>query len=231
MVLSNSNSRLDGGGNPCYTHRKKKAMNLKKWLTILLVLCLGTGCVLFSLAWRKAEQQTAEWKARAEMAELRAAQAEASMEISESQRRLLSLENDPIAVFFAPFPYSGGTARYLAVLEAEAYRAELQNAAALLQGGTDNALIDGFLSFIDTQAYLEADAWTASLSAQDAGTAGAWAHVNQCQIPIYQFGAYTLISTYQRTGKTYSFLFDPEATKQLLLLAGFREEDLPEPVN
>ena len=67
-----------------------------------------------------------------------------------------------------------------------------------------------------------------SLRAQGAATAGAWAHISQCQIPIYRFGAHTLISAYQRTGEDYSFLFDPEAARQTLLLAGFQEEDLPE---
>ena len=154
---------------------------MKKQLSALLALCLGTLCVLSSLAWRRAERQAAEWKTRAEAAERRAIQAETAQEDSEAQRRLLSLEDDPIAAFFSPFPYSGATARYLAT----------------------------------------------SLEAQGAMTAGAWAHVDQCQILIYRFGAYTLISAYQRTGESYSFLFSSADTRQALMEAGFQEEYLP----
>ena len=159
---------------------------LKKQLSALLALCLGTLCVLSSLAWRRAERQAAEWKTRAEAAERRAIQAETAQEDSEAQRRLLSLEDDPIAAFFSPFPYSGATARYLATLETNAYRTELENAAELLGNNSDGVPVDAFLTFIDAQAQAEADAWTASLEAQGAMTAGAWAHVDQCQIPICQ---------------------------------------------
>lgn len=199
---------------------------MKKWLSVLL-LFLGTACALSSLAWQRAERQTAEWKNRAEAAERRTVRAEAAQEASENRRRLLLLENDPIDAFFTPFPYSGGTVRYLAFLEAEAYRAELENAAELLRDSGSDDPIDAFLAFIDTQAQAEASAWTASLNAQGAVTAGAWAHVDQCQIPIYRFGAYTLISVYQRTGEVYSFLFNPEDTRQTLQDAGFCPEDFP----
>lgn len=200
---------------------------LKKQLSALLALCLGTLCVLSSLAWRRAERQAAEWKTRAEAAERRAIQAETAQEDSEAQRRLLSLEDDPIAAFFSPFPYSGATARYLATLETNAYRTELENAAELLGNNNDGVPVDAFLTFIDAQAQSEADAWTASLEAQGAMTAGAWAHVDQCQTAIYRFGAYTLISAYQRTGESYSFLFSSADTRQTLLEAGFQEEYLP----
>lgn len=205
----------------------KEGCPLKKLLPLLLIFCLGTVCALSSLAWQRAGRQAEEWKKRAEAAERRAIQAETARESSETQRRLLSLENDPIDAFFAPFPYSGGTARYLAFLEAEAYRAELENAAELLRNSGSGDPIDAFLAFIDTQAQAEANAWTNSLEAQGAGTAGAWAHVTLCQIPIYRFGAYTLISAYQRTGDAYPFLFNPEDTRQALLDAGFRQEELP----
>ena len=228
MVLPDRGLRLDVRGDKCYTHREKEVICLKKWLAALLLLCLGTGCAISSLAWQRAERQSAQWRARAEAAEHRANEAESALKRSEERRLLLSLESDPIAAFFTPFTYSGSTAGYLAALEAEAYRTEMENAAALLRGGTDSALIDSFLAFIDAQAQMEAEIWTGSLRAQGAATAGAWAHISQCQIPIYRFGAHTLISAYQRTGEDYSFLFDPEAARQTLLLAGFREEDLPE---
>ncbi len=136
----------------------KEGCSLKKLLPLLLIFCLGTVCVLSSLACQRAGRQAAEWKNRAEAAERRAIQAETARESSETQRRLLSLENDPIAAFFAPFPYSGGTARYLAFLEAEAYRAELENAAELLRIGGSGDPIDAFLAFIDAQAQAETNA-------------------------------------------------------------------------
>ncbi len=200
---------------------------MKKWLAVLLVLCLGTGLIVSSLAWQRSSRQAEEWRTRAEAAERRAAEAASALETCERQQRLLALENDPIAAFFSDLPYSGATAGYLASLEIDAYRAELENAASLLQSGTDSALPGNFLRFIDTQAQMEADAWTTALETQGAGTAGAWAHVAQCQTPVYRFGAYTLISAYQRTGDAYSFLFDPETARQLLLDAGIQEEDLP----
>lgn len=199
---------------------------MKKWLAALLILCLGGGCILSASAWHRANQQAGEWKARAENAECRAVQAETALAASEERRRLLALEDDPIAVFFDHLPYSGATAGYLAALEAEAYRTELENAAKLL-GNDGGVPADAFLSFIHTQARAEAEAWTASLEAQGVSTAGAWSHVNQCQIPIYRFGTYTLISTCRRSGKAYVFLFNPEETRQALLDAGFQEADLP----
>lgn len=200
---------------------------MRKGLSALLFLCLGTICVLSSLGWQRAERQAAEWKSRAETAERQAIRAETAQEDSEAQQRLRSLEDDPIAAFFSPFPYSGATARYLAYLETGAYRAELENAAELLRNNGDGVPVDAFLAFIDAQAQAEADTWAASLEAQGAMTAGAWAHVDQCQTPIYRFGAYTLISAYQRTGESYSFLFSSADTRQVLLEAGFREEALP----
>ena len=202
-------------------------MRLKKWLAALAILCLGTAVLLSFLAWQRAERQAAAWRTRAEAAERRATQAEAALKAAEDRRRLLSLEDDPIAAFFVSLPYSGATAGYFASLEAEAYRAEMENAAGLLENREPDALIPAFLSLVDTQAQSGADAWTVSLEAQNAGTAGAWAHVIQCQAPIYRFGAYTLISAYQRTGAAYSFLFDPETARQTLLDAGIQEEDLP----
>ena len=143
---------------------------MKKWLAALLLLCLGTGCAISSLAWQRAERQSAQWRARAEAAEHRANEAESALKRSEERRLLLSLESDPIAAFFTPFPYSGSTAGYLAALEAEAYRTEMENAAALLRGGTDSALIDSFLAFIDAQAQMEAEIWTGSLRAPGRGS-------------------------------------------------------------
>lgn len=227
MVLPEDGPRLDGGGDTCYTHRKKEVMGLKKRLAALAVLFLGAGFLLSSLAWQRAERQAADWRARAEDAERRAAQAEAALETAEDRRHLLALEDDPIAAFFSSVPYSGAAAGYLASLEADAYRAEMENAAKLLENGETGARIPAFLSLVDTQAQSRADAWAASLEAQGASTAGAWANMIQCRIPIYRFGAYTLISACRRTGQTYSYLFDPETTRQTLLEAGFRKEDLP----
>lgn len=198
---------------------------MRKGLTAALVLCLTAGCVLFALGWRNAAESASSWETRAEAAEHRATVLEQALESAEAQRQ--ALENDPIALFFAPLPYSGGTAGYLAYLEANAYRAELEHAAALLKdSGQDTALIDSFLVFIGTQAQTEAEAWRISLKAQGAVTAGAWAHVDQCQIPIYRFGAYALIASYQRTGVTYSYLFSPQAARSDLLDTGYPEEDL-----
>lgn len=227
MVLPKGGRRLDDREAVCYTHRKKEVVRLKKWLAALLVLCLGTGCAISTLAWQKAEQQSAQWRVRAEAAEHRAGEAETALKISEDQRQLLSLEDDPIAAFFHAVPYSGATDGYLAYLEIEAYRTELEYAAKLLENNEISSLIPAFLAYIDTQAQSESGIWAASLEAQNAGTAGAWAHVIQCQIPIYRFGAYTLISAYRRTGETYSYLFDSETTRQVLLDAGFQEEELP----
>lgn len=210
--------RLDAGENKCYTHRKKEVVHLKKRLTALLVFCLEAGCVLSFLAWKRAAGQAAEWRARAEEAERRAAQAETALETA---------GDDPIAAFFDCLPYSGATAGYLSSLEADAYRAELENAARLLRNGDSGIPVDAFLSFLDAQAQAEADVWTASLEAWGASTAGAWSHVSQCRVPVYRFGTYALISTCQRAGKSYSFLFNPEEIRQALLDAGIPETDLP----
>lgn len=212
-------------GNAILT--EKEVVPLKKWLTALLVLCLGTGFLLSALALQRSERQSADWRTRAEMAERRAAEANAALELAGDMQRHQSPEDDPIAAFFAALPYSGATDGYLASQEIEAYRTELEHAAKLLEETEAGPLIPAFLAFIDTQAQAEKDAWTASLEEQNAGTAGAWANAVRCQTPIYRFGAYTLISACQRTGETYSFLFDPETARQTLLDAGFREEDLP----
>lgn len=199
---------------------------MRKTLTAALVLCLAAGCVLFALGWRNAQKTASAWKLRAETAEHRANVLEQALESTEARQQ--ALENDPIPLFFAPLPYSGAAAGYLAYLEANAYRAELEHAAALLKdSGQDIALIDSFLAFIDAQAQQEAGLWASSLEAQGAATAGAWAHVDECQIPIYRFGAYALIASYQRTGGAYSYRFSPQAARSELLDAGYPEEWLP----
>lgn len=139
------------------------------------------------------------------------------------------LPEDPIAAFFNPLPYSGGTAGFLASLETDAYRNEALHAAALLEdAGTDAAYLSAFLDFTEAQAQSAADQWAGNLEAQGASTAGAWANVAEARIPPYRFAALSLISACQREGLACEFQFSPEETRRTLLENGFPEDFFPD---
>lgn len=195
---------------------------MKSRLTAALILCLTGGCILLALGWRDADTHRQIWQDQALAAEQQAEALEQALTDLETQ------EHDPIAAFFDRLPYSGATAGYLAFLEYTAYQTELEHAAALLKNNREtDALIDEFVALVDSRAQAEAEAWNDALTSQEAVTAGAWAHLSECQIPVYQFGARTLISACQRDGKPYSFLFSAGEVRQELLAAGFPEDFLP----
>ena len=179
---------------------------MKNRLTAALILCLTGGCILLALGWRDADTHRQIWQDQALAAEQQAEALEQALTDLETQ------EHDPIVAF----------------LEYTAYQTELEHAAARLKdSGEYAALIDEFVALIQTRAPAEAEAWNDALTSQEAGTAGAWAHLSECQIPVYQFGARTLISACQRDGKPYSFLFSAGEVRQELLAAGFPEDFLP----
>lgn len=193
---------------------------MKKTLTFLAVLTLAAvGLGLFA-AYRDAVRTAADWEAQL-------LQAQAALESAYPPEEDAPPE-DPISAFFRPIPYAGGTARYLASLETDAWQAELLHAAALLkEAGEDAAFLDAFLDFVDRQAQEASDAWSESLTAQGAATAGAWAHVEEARIPPYRFGALSLIAACQRAELAYAYQFSPEETRQELLENGFQEDLFP----
>lgn len=186
---------------------------MKKYGNFLVCAVLLLACLGLLAAWRDSVRTAAELEA--EVLRMQSALQETRPAVTE----------DPISAFFDPLPYSGGTVRFLAVLEADAYQTEARRAAAMLEeAGEDPAFLDAFLEFAEAQAQSASDAWAESLDAQGASTAGAWAHTEEARIPFFRFAALSLISACQRSGLAYEFQFSPVETRQILLENGFPED-------
>lgn len=200
---------------------------MKKAICILICLCLmlSAGCGGLFLAWHHTASLLDAAKEKNDA--LAQVYIDSRQRIAELEtREQYLLENDPISSSLGQFPYSGAFSGYLYFLEWNAYKAEMEHAAQLLKNHLEafpeyQDALDAYLLFVDKQAQAASDKQLSV--AKNAGTSGAYSHLDAIKIPIYRSAVYNLIIEYLRFGDAYEYIFSIDDTRQTLLDSGWSE--------